>query len=260
LAGISEIMLPVRSGGRDWRIAAWLRDTGSPDLVVFVHGLGCSKRSFRDAWSRLEFRDCSLLAFDLPGFGRSPRPADYDYDLADQAALIAGLLDGFALRRIHVVAHSMGGTAALLMPPRCHARLANLVLVEARLFAASCGVAAEASRGDYAGFAREFLPRFRRQVANDPRVAFDVDLADAAAFYRSAGSLMKWSGSGEMPTRFQQAPCPSWFIYGAENQHLAEVAALPPDRVVAVPDAAHFPMQDNPDSFYGALADLLGLG
>lgn len=254
---IPEVSLPVRGAGREFRLTAWFRDTGGGDLVVFVHGVGCSKRSFAEAWRRRELRDWSLLAFDLPGFGRSPRPADYSYDLADQARLLQGLLDQHASRRIHLVAHSMGGTLALLLPPRVLARLASLVLVEPRLVAASCSVTREITALDFAHFEGEFLPQFRRRVAGDPRQAFDVDLADPLAFHRSSASLVHWAGSGEMAGRFLAAACPHWFVYGALNAHLAELQLLPPALTVAVAGAAHFPMQDNPDGFYAALGRLL---
>jgi len=249
--------VPVSAAGRHFRLAAWSRETGSEDLLLLVHGLGCSKSSFAQLWSRAEFRDWSLLAIDLPGFGRSPRPADYSYDLQQQAQVLAGLLDQRASRRVHLLAHSMGGTAALLLDARMLSRLANLVLVEPRLVAESCGVASEAALVPEAGFEASFLEPFRRRVATDPRVSFDAGQADPAAFRRSAVSLMHWAGSGEMLGRFTGAPCPAWFVYGADNRHLTEVRALPPEQVVMIEGAAHFPMQDNPDAFYGALSVLL---
>ena len=193
----------------------------------------------------------------MPGFGRSPRPADFSYELQCQAQILAGLLDQRASHRVHLVAHSMGGTVALLLDTRRLSRLANLVLVEPRLVAESCGVAAEVARIPEAGFEAEFLQPFRRRVAADPRVAFDAGHADPAGFRRSAVSLMQWAGSGEMLGRFTAAPCPAWFVYGTDNRHLAEVRALPPEQVVAIEAAGHFPMHDNPHAFYRALSVLL---
>ncbi|MGI9330240.1 MAG: alpha/beta fold hydrolase [Gammaproteobacteria bacterium] len=257
MAPVPEIVVPVSAAGQHFRLAAWSRETGSEDLLLLVHGLGCSKNSFSQLWSRPEFRDWSLLALDLPGFGRSPRPEDFSYDLRQQARVLASVLDQRASRRVHLVAHSMGGTAALLLDTRMLSRLASLVLVEPRLVAESCGVAAEASRLPEAGFEAEFLQPFRRRVATDPRVSFDAGHADPVAFHRSAVSLMHWAGSGEMLARFNAAPCPAWFVYGADNRHLPELSALPSQQVVEIEAAAHFPMQDNPDAFYGALLVLL---
>lgn len=253
MAAIPQSIIAARCGRSEFHLSAWMRETGSETLLVWVHGLGCSKQSFAGAWAQAGLRDYAMLALDLPGFGRSPRPADYSYDLEQQALLLAGVLDAHASRRICLVAHSMGGTAALLIPSRSLARLSALVLVEPRLLAASCGVAAEASRHDLVSFQAEFLPQFQRRVANDPRVAFDVERADPLAFHRSAQSLMHWAGSGEMVDRFVNAPCPDLFVYGADNAHLPELRQLPASRVSAIRGAGHFPMQDNPEQFYALI-------
>lgn len=249
--------MPAAVPGHDFRLTAWQRDTNSEALLVMVHGLGCSKQSFAGAWAEARWRDWALLAPDLPGFGRSPKPANFSYGLQQQARVIASLLDQRASRRVHLVAHSMGGTLALLLPDRILARLESLVLVEPRLLAESCSVAAEASRYPEDDFEHRFMTGFRRRVRLDRRVAFDADHADPLAFHRSATSLMQWAGSGEMVGRFNRAPCPAWFVYGSDNRHLAELRALPAERTVAIADAAHFPMHDNPGAFYGTLAGLL---
>ncbi len=237
-------------------LSAWARDTDSPDLWLLVHGLGCSKKSFSGAWEHPGLRDQSLLALDLPGFGRSPRPAEYSYVLEQHAGFLASLIDAHASRRVHLVAHSMGGTASLLLPARSLARLDNLILVEARLLLDSCGVATEAASYDFDGFIRDYLPKFRRRVRQDPRVSFDADHADPTGFYRSAQSLVRWAGSGEMVERFLAAPCPTWFVYGVDNSHLGELDLLPRESQIGIRDAAHFPMHDNPGEFYSSIAKL----
>ncbi|UCG72182.1 MAG: alpha/beta hydrolase [Chromatiales bacterium] len=257
MTGIPETVVPAAAPGHDFRLTAWQRDTGSEALLVMIHGLGCSKQSFAGAWSQTGFRDWSLLAPDLPGFGRAPKPADFSYDLQQQARVVASLLDQRASRRVRLVAHSMGGTLALLLPDRILSRLEALVLVEPRLLAESCSVAAEASRYPEEDFDSQFMQGFRRRVRSDPRVAFDAEHADPLAFQRSANSLVRWAGSGEMLSRFARLPCPAWFVYGADNRHLAELRHLPPHQTVAIPGAAHFPMHDNPDLFYATLAGLL---
>ena len=140
---MSQTVIAARHRGREYRLSAWFRDTGD-NLVLFVHGLGCSKESWRRAWSSPALYGCSLLAIDLPGFGASPRPPDFSYDLEDQAGLLAGVIDAHASRRVCVVAHSMGGTVATLLPDAASRRVDSLVLVEGRLLASSCGIASEA--------------------------------------------------------------------------------------------------------------------
>lgn len=257
---LTERRLHVSAGGRDFNLAAWQRDTGSDELLVCVHGLGCSKKSYAEAFQRPELRSWSLLAFDLPGFGRSPRPDDYRHDLKEQAALLRSLLDSHASRRIVLLAHSMGGTLSLLLPAPVLSRLAGMVLVEPRLLAASSTVSAEANRFEFDEFLRHFWPQLRARVAGDPSEAFDLDHADPVAFYRSARSLGHWTHSADLVGAFLSADCPRCFVYGDRNVHLGELAALPAAEQLRIPGAGHFPMQDNPQAFYRGLAGLLGAG
>jgi len=254
---LAERRLRVSAGGRDFNLAARQRDTGSDELLICVHGLGCSKKSYSEIFERPDLRHWSLLAFDLPGFGRSQRPDDYRHDLKEQAALLRALLDSYASRRIVLLAHSMGGTLSLLLPGPVLARLAGMVLVEARLLSASSTVSAEASRFDYDEFQQYFWPQLRARVSRDPAEAFDLDHADPVAFYRSARSLGYWTRSADLVGAFLSAGCPRCFVYGDRNTHLGELAALPATEQLRIPNAGHFPMQDNPEAFYRGLAGLL---
>lgn len=253
MAAIPEISIPVRVGGREFRLAAWFRDA-SEELVLFVHGLGCSKENFGEAWMRPELRGRSLLAFDLPGFGRSPRPDDFSYRLEDQARVLSAVIDAFALRRIYLVAHSMGGTMSLLMSFRGLLRLENLILVEPRLKKASSGLATEVSDMDFRQFESGFLPKFRHRTAQDSRVAFDIERADPRAFFKMSRSMVHWLDEDDLVERFLNAPCPRIFVYGKDNQHLVELQEIPSELQLGITDAGHFVMQDNPDDFYRYVA------
>ncbi len=255
----SETTVPVRVNARELRLSAWFREAGE-EMVVFLHGLGSSKQNWQQAWSLPALRGKSLLAFDLMGFGHSPRPDGFDYVLEDQASVLAAVIDAYAVRRIHLVAHSMGGTIALLLPSRMLARLANLILVEPRLKKSSCGIAAEAAQVSYQDFLSDVYPRFRKRVSSDPRAAYDLDRADPEAFYNSARSLVHWTEGDEMLERFQLTPCHRVFIYGHYNQHLEELKTLDSASKIEIQNAGHFVMHDNPDAFYRQFATMLSDG
>ncbi len=249
-------VFPLQVRAQEFRVSTRFRE-GGDDLVLFVHGLGCSKNSWSAAWQRPELRDRSLLAPDLPGFGHSPCPSGFAAQLTDYARVLGALIDAHALRRIHLVAHSMGGSIALMLPPQVLSRLQNLVLVEARLFRSSCGIATESAGVSPEEFRRSIFPGLRRRMSGDPRAAFDLDRADADAFYASSRSLIHWSAQPELSRRFEQADCRKFFIYGADNRHLQELAFVEPALTFAVEDAAHFVMNDNPDGFYARLSAIL---
>ena len=250
------MILPVRLKGREYKLSAWFREAG-PETVIFVHGLGCSKENWRAAWGRPELRGKSLLAYDLIGFGHSPRPPEFNYTLENQAGLLSGVIDAYAVRRIHLVAHSMGGTIALLLPNRALARFASLNLVEPRLKKSSCGIAAEAAKGNFNRFTSEVFPRFRKRVSIDPQTEYDLDRVDLNAFYQSSCSLMHWTHDDEMLRRFDGAPCRKTLIYGGLNQHLEELGSIDNALKTEIPGAGHFMMHDQPDAFFRELASLI---
>jgi pimeloyl-ACP methyl ester carboxylesterase len=253
----SRIVLTGRHRGRDYRLSAWFRDSGD-ELVLFVHGLGCSKESWRKAWSAPSLYGKSLLAIDLPGFGASARSADYSHDLEEQAGLLASIIDAHASRHLWVVAHSMGGSIATLLPPTVARRLDGLILVEARLLRASCSVSTLAAAVDAETFAADTFPKFRQRVALDRRAAFDLDRSDREAFYLCSRSLFEYTGGVGLVDQFAALECAGAFVYGADNGHLAELDRVEPQRLHEIPDAGHFVMNDNPDAFYALLAQLTG--
>jgi pimeloyl-ACP methyl ester carboxylesterase len=249
-------IFPVRVRAMDFRLSVRFREDGD-NLILFVHGLGCSKDSWRDAWQRPELRGRSLLAFDLPGFGHSACPPGFSADLADYARVLSTLIDAHALRRIHLVAHSMGGSIALLLPPQVLSRLASLVLVEPRLFKSSCGIAAEAAEVSLEEFQRTVFSGMRQRMSGDPHAIFDLDRADTGAFYASSQSLTQWAARRELIERYERADCRKYFIYGAENSHLQELSFVAPASTISIEKAAHFVMQDSPDGFYACLSGIV---
>lgn len=249
MVGVRETILAVRVRTRDYSLATWSREAGE-ELVIFLHGLGCSKENWRHAWALTELRDNSLLGLDFLGFGRSPRPAHFGYKLEDHAAVLAAVVDSHALNRIHLVAHSMGGTIALLLPARTLSRLRSLILVEPRLLNSSCGIATDAVKFSYAEFMSGEFERIARRVSSNRQAAYDLKRADQAAFYHSSRSLVDWTRGRGMLDRFEAAPCRKVFIYGAENRHLGEVGEISSDLTIEIGHSGHFVMLDNPGDFY----------
>ncbi|NND37771.1 MAG: alpha/beta hydrolase [Gammaproteobacteria bacterium] len=255
MALLTQTVVVARYRGREHRLTAWVRDAG-PDLVLFVHGLGCSKESWREAWSHPAMSGRSLLAIDLPGFGASPRPEGFSYDLEEQAGLLASIIDAHASRNLCVVAHSMGGAIAALLPAPAARRIDSLVLVEGRLVSSSCGIAGATARVERAEFDAETWPKFRRQVASDGSAAFDLDRADRGAFYESGRSLIRWTAGHGLVQRYESFECARAFVYGDANRHLDELALLDPNSIYRIEGAGHFVMNDNPAAFYSLLARL----
>ncbi len=78
-------------------------------VVVLVHGLGGQAEDWRMLTPYLVKAGFRVYMPDLPGFGRSERPADFSYSIHDQAGAVIGFLDGLGLKQVDLGGWSMGG-------------------------------------------------------------------------------------------------------------------------------------------------------
>lgn len=90
--------------------------TPAPDKpnVLLLHGMGNSLQSFR-LLAPLLADDFYVIAADMPGFGLSAKPADFDYRAGGMASAMGAFARAIGLNRYAVGGHSMGGAIALLM-------------------------------------------------------------------------------------------------------------------------------------------------
>lgn len=99
----------VAALGCDIHVAC--RGAGSP--VLLLHGNPDSSRLWRGVMERLGERfEC--LAPDLPGYGLSTAPPDFDYGLESMARWVDALVDALALSTpLDLAGHDFGGVFAL---------------------------------------------------------------------------------------------------------------------------------------------------
>lgn len=117
---------PVFSSRMYW-VEAGSRD--NPPLVL-IHGLG--DKGWRD-WLQLMpelAQNYRVIAFDLPGFGRSEKP-EGKYSPEHYAQAIHSVLQQSDIPRFHLMGHSMGGAVALRLATRFPQAVDRLVLISA---------------------------------------------------------------------------------------------------------------------------------
>lgn len=75
------------------------------EAVVLLHGFPNSSWSWHEVWPLLgeKYR---LIAPDLIGYGRSDKPTDYEYNVADQVDQVVRLLAHLGILRAHFICHS----------------------------------------------------------------------------------------------------------------------------------------------------------
>jgi pimeloyl-ACP methyl ester carboxylesterase len=104
-----------------------LNPTGQRTLV-FIHGLGSYLKFWRyqlDAFAAQGYR---VVAVDLPGYGKSDKPASFPYTMEAMADAVRELVIALGLERPVLVGHSMGGQTALSYAIRYPEEPAALVL------------------------------------------------------------------------------------------------------------------------------------
>lgn len=102
--------------------------------VLFIHGF-ISSSAF---WSETLFPNFShaaksryrLIAVDLLGFGRSPKPANSLYTLGEHIDMIErSVIDAYKVKSFHIVAHSLGCILALAIAVKYPDAVKSLTLL-----------------------------------------------------------------------------------------------------------------------------------
>lgn len=256
-----ERSLRIRLAGGSTDVAVRFRPGRSGDLLLCVHGFGCAKESFDSGYGVAALADLSICALDLPGHGASGSLPESGDVIEAYARVVAVVVRRLAPRRLFLLGHSMGGAVGLVAARALP--VDRFVSVEGNLVAADCGLVtrqtAAQSRAEFVttGYDR-FLAGLAASDRPDLRHWADwYKQAEPATLHRLAGSLLAWSGSGELLAGLVRLSGTS-YVHGADSDlghllpHLGPVPAYP------VAGAGHFPMLDNPDGFWQAVTAALG--
>jgi pimeloyl-ACP methyl ester carboxylesterase len=238
---------------------------GSP--AVFVHGNPNDSRMWVHFLERIR---APALAFDLPGFGRSDRPAPeaFDYSMHSYASFVDRLLDLLEIDRHRLVVHDWGivGLLAALRAPQRVERLALVNCVPvlpgyrwhwvARMWRRR-GVGelfiAATTKPAMRLVLRPARPRMRPMPPGFvDRIWQHWDRGTMRAvlrLYRSADTRAL-AAAGE---RLGELRCPALVVWGRRDPYLpagfgrAYAERLPSAELIELDDAGHWPWLDRPD-------------
>ncbi len=226
---------------------------GSNDLVIFIHGLGCSKENFKHVWHHPEYGNISLLTLDLAGYGNSGKPDGFSYTMEDQAGICDAVIRSFPDCNLHIVAHSMGGAVGLLLSDDIFNRTKSFANLEGNLTGKDCFISRKITGKTFENYKTEYLPELKKTLENDKDKLNDLKRSSQTAFYKSCTSLVHWSDNGSLLKKFKALECRKAYFYGDQNTEIDTLKVLNNIPRIMIKNSGHFMMLDNPDEFYAKL-------
>jgi 3-oxoadipate enol-lactonase len=110
----------------DWLGAPWIK----PEPMLLIHGNDESSVSWF-GWVPRMAQTFRLIRPDLPGFGGSSIPPNFEWSMASIATTMAQVLDAVEIESAHVVGAKTGGAVAMQLAADHPKRVRTLTLVSA---------------------------------------------------------------------------------------------------------------------------------
>src|SRR3954469_11889009 len=172
--------------------------TGDGKVTVFLlHGIYGSKDYWRYQTERLVARGYRVVAWDAPGYGLSPLPENFSFDVLAEAA--ARLIRAAGGERNVVFGHSMGGQ----ITPRIRMKAPDLV--HGIVISATIGYFGNRTKEEQGEFVRK---RSAPPTARTDPIAAQLAVVNSMLAPKSAGpevELVRWIASRTPPKSVQAA-------------------------------------------------------
>jgi proline iminopeptidase len=261
----------------EWIRASEPSTASTKPTMVFIHGWAGSGR-YWESTARALTACFDCLLYDMRGFGRSrlPNPITSEaqalsYKLESYAEDLAALLDALRIQRIFLNAHSAGASVAVfflnLYPERVERALLTcngIFEYDEKAFNAFYRFGGYVVRfrprwlSKIPYINRLFMARFLYSSLPDPvSLAFleDFLMADYQAALETIYTCVSKRAVEIMPQEFARLSVPTLMISGQYDQiipaEMGRQAAALNELIehVVIPNTAHFPMLEDPESY-----------
>jgi len=233
--------------------------------LVMLHGWAASHKFWKYCFSAFSPR-WRVIAPDMVGFGISEKPKR-DYSLDGLTSWLGKFLDAMKLDRVTLVAHSMGGTIALLYALQNPGRIEKLVVSNPVIV----GRTAFSRRNRLcmtAGLRRLLyhlakIGPIRRWVAKDFTTIgpLDDDLAKdvTKGTYRSMFDSLLSTRDADLRDKLASLAVPTLSIGTDLDQLVAneQYTFVPAQKLACITGSGHIPMIERPEEFNRVLNEFL---
>lgn len=113
-----------------YRIHYYALGPATGPAVVLVHGLGGRSEDWEKLAPYLAKAGYRVYLPDLPGYGRSERPANFSYSVTDESNVVIGFLDVLGLKQVDLGGWSMGGWIVQLVAAHHPERVRRMMLFD----------------------------------------------------------------------------------------------------------------------------------
>jgi pimeloyl-ACP methyl ester carboxylesterase len=233
--------------------------TGSGPAVVLTHGFASSSHMFAATVPALA-ADHTVIAWDMPGHGRSESPDDPSaYSVASFLAAMLDLVDEAGAERAVFVGHSLGGYLSLDLALTHPERIAGLVLVDT-----GPGYRNDAARDGWnrmaGAYARDLEAKGLAGLPGGEELAAGVH--DTATGLVHAARNVLAQRDAHVIDGLPTITAPTLVVVGSEDEPFVKgshyMAGKIPNATLAIIDGAgHAPPVSHPDEFNAIVRQLL---
>ncbi|PGV52198.1 alpha/beta fold hydrolase [Bacillus sp. AFS037270] len=233
--------------------------------ILLIHGFASSTYTFRRIIPLLQ-KKFSIIAVDLPGFGKSEKSTSFVYSFENYAKLMIECIHKFGFANTHIVAHSMGGQIALNIARIAPEKINKLILLS------SSGYLKRSKKlliiSSYLPFFEKvihyYIGRkdvkyhlgnvfFNQSLINDELVReFGRPLAEKG-FYKALIRLIRHREGDLLPKQLQDIQVPTLLIWGEEDRVVPVevgkqlVQDLPDAKLITYEKTGHLITEERPE-------------
>jgi pimeloyl-ACP methyl ester carboxylesterase len=254
------------------------RGSGDRNLIL-IHGFCSSTFTWNDVIGPLS-EHFHVYALDLPGFGFSDKPRDFDYDYENFAHAVRRFMDEKGIERATLAGNSMGGGVTAKFAALYPQRVDRVILVD------SAGYPHEGKGAmPLKLLGAPLLGRFLFSL-NSPgamkiilqRTSFHDDAKVTDERARAYFDAFRVNGAGRAAKKtivniaasslrddIKKITAPTLIIWG-ENDELIppEIAEdfhrdIKGSKLVVIPNCGHLPEEEKPEAFVAAVLEFMGV-